>query len=1429
VVIDDFRVHDTGHFQSTRKLILELTAPKLSDLMQVWKKHNEDRSSPVSVETVRRAADACITLLLLMPHYADAGSPQLHSFQTDIQIFITEVLDSIKDSENRDSKGAQTLFETLLQSVQPYLPSCGLSPIAQLSNKTPDLQRFFVQVAEVLHRRRSNLASLAAEDGNDFMDLDDDFETQQSHGRAEGQKVAMPRHDLALESSSGSFYMTATCRLTFLAAMNDASDIVGLVPISFMDELLSMNNEDFLSSRGFLRELLNSDLSLDEGDATGLVQHLGEKIFGSDEYDRSEIALGLCLDVLVGLGTLWVGKPGTILGDSASQLYEWFITRALPKGVASPAALKGLARLLLLLMRIDDEPGNSPSLPSPRTSLFEILLKGNSSVQFYIGKQLPAIFELYTLAKHDEVFVDLLQNLPSDPERIEGMALRLFVLAKLASRWPTLLRRCIYHIFETPGKISDCVDYAARCMSDVSSELELDNPRKLFQLFAPQLLYTWLEVEPITDMPYQIFGFASLKDLVADAQEEAAALMMMRGQDQAANTLSGIINLTQAEVLQNSFTKVLGYSIAHDTHLRSSGTATENATSEIRVKNCLGEEIFFECVNLHFADIVALFFNTLDHGDAERYFKKQTGYVYAGQIMAEIKAISSSRVALPVNQQPIFKVKNLITAIRHLCSRTEYEPTALFTAPLIVSIARTLLSTIHPALGSLHACSVLRKLRILISLSGEAATKGYPLEMLLHSIRPFITDPECADDAIGIIQYLLSKGSTYLLESPSFVAGIALSTFGSLRVFLSSAPASTTQESQYRETMSRAQKFHAWVGNYMKNYNSPALEPDLKSSFRALVLSAFKIGSVGNAIVHTSESDLLFRLLKDEKSGGSLLSCPSRALGFKMLCSEFQVPTSFRDDILGGDDLAIDNAAVVWKSCKGDSPSKPYLSWAARVLGRAFAASGLVNEALLQESRLSQVKDLGMSLDAAGSSEACVLRLVQTLTLGHDRSTAGLAETALRVIITHADEEQSHICQQVLQQSLIIASSWLPYHTPPSDISPSDTLQLREATETVDDAFATDAILGPFWVRDVAIHLAQTIPDDPLLTALVPILREVPWFADRVFSFVLHLVLSTSSKGQISTKKKLSSAFTTWFGETKPAGKDNLKTIINSILYLRTQELPNEKSLADRSQWLDINYLRAATAAKNCGMFKTALLFTEQFHSELGSSKSSRRSSAIGHEPPEIPTEVLLTIFENIDDPDLYYGVQQNANLSTIQARLDYEKDGLKSLAFRGAQYDSHVRRRAPESAQDVQSLVGALNVLSLSGLSHSLLQAQATVGMSPASLESMFQTARKLEQWDIPVPTSRNSNAVTLYKAFQAVNTAPDYATVLRAIDEGLDCTMMSLVRDDLSASALHGSLQTLAALVEMDEVLSSKESKEFEEIVARFRGRQEWMKIGK
>jgi len=1421
-------VLDSAQFHSSRKLILELLTPKVNELLQTWKNYNEERSLAVSADMFIRAIGASITGLLLVPHFANIPLPQIHSLEADLKGLTIELLSFLRELEAKDSRASQALFEMLLQAIHPFLPVCGSHEFKQLIEKSRHLFDFFVLITKEINHRESQFESLPLSANDDMMDIDDEFSAQQNQNRTDRQTIALPRRDFALDMSSGSFICMTRERLMLIAAI-DSPRFVGYISSTFIDKLISMPNEELLSCRRLLREILNSDLILDGTDAARLVEHVGSML-QSNDWARCEPVHGLCLDVLVSLGSLWSQQDGSDTTENATQLYDWFIQTALRNDIISPAVQKGIAKLLLLLVKIDQDNVVSssfdPQLPSPRSSLFTILRKGSISVKFYVGNRLPNIFEAYQLTDHDLVIVDILNNLPNDPDDVEGIAFRLFVLAQLASKWPSLLRRCIYHIFETPGKIPDSVRHATRCLANVSSALKTNGPQELFTLFAPQLLYTWLDDLDLDHIPFQIFGFATLKDLVLDVKQEVVSLMMMRGQEAAIESLAQLLQVTVVDLVQSCFTKVIAYTISYDISIPPKNA--KRISGESRVKKCLRPELFFECFNVHFADMIALFFDLIDQeGDLEKYLVKQEAWKYAANSMIEIKSTNSSKIVLPPNQQPTFRIKYLTQWISYVSSKTEFGNGDLYTPALVTFIARKLLDTIDPALGSLHACSVLRKLRVLISLSGKVAVQGYPLEMLLQSVSYFIADAVCAADAFGIIQYLLVHGSAHIKFSPSFLAGIALSIFGALRVFLQSSQASSTQESHHEETMSKAKQFHTWMGKYVAEYDSPGLNRQSKANFHALVQSASDIGLGGNANIGTPESDLLLRLLEDEQDDKRLLSRPSRELALKMLCSEFQCPESYRIDILGTDELAMANATLVSKSCRGQLTSKQYLSWAGRVLGRAFTASGHVNQELLRESNLSQIKQfpLHSELEEEGrDSRPFVLGLMQTLILSQERRTAGLAEAALRVIVSKADESLAETCRKVLSTALNEASIWSPYHVPPSE----ETVDINHIG-TLSDSFASDAIMRPLWLRNLSIRLTRFVPHDAVLSALEPILRGVEGFAEQAFPFILHLVLSTPSQSQSLARKQLSGAFALWFSNCKATERNSLKMLINSILYLRTRPLPQERSSADRSNWLDIDYLNAAVAATRCGMFKTALLFVEEFCAGPSPAKSSRRSLAIYQDSAELPTEILLTIFENIDDPDLYYGVKQNASLSTILGRLEYEKDGSKSLAFRGAQYDSHVRSGDPGSTQDAESLTKALDVLSLSGLSHSLLQAQPTVDMSSTSLESMFRTARKLEQWDIPVPSNCNNNAITLYKAFQAVQRAPDHIAILSAINEGFDSTMSSLIREDLGASALHSSLQTLSALVEMDEVLSTRGSVQFEELLSRFRSRSRWMRTGR
>ncbi|KAI1143923.1 hypothetical protein F5Y05DRAFT_10911 [Hypoxylon sp. FL0543] len=1403
------QLSDTSNAHGTKKLIAELFYPKLEEiktLCESWDKQ-KDKSAQITPEKLRSVISSLIVGAFILPDVMEVNSRQSQDIQSSWSLLLQAALSGVSASSE-----SQVLYDCLLMSVRSYMPALASNELGKLGKEWKYLHRLFYEVSEAFRKRPGERSS---DNDDDFMDIDDEFESKEHGSSASSKLVELPRHEASINLQAASFYSDTIRRLRLLGILYEDKGQIGLIPETFLDEFLELPDQELLSCRSLLRELFDSDLIINPDDANAVIGRMGD-LLGSTSFSSCEVALNICLDVMEGLMPIWSNSDGEI-SSRAGDLYHYFLNSGLENNILSPGNQMSLARLLLRLIQVNEKFPETVKMDPPSTSLLSMLGSGTIPVKYYIGTQLPSLFSRYVLKSHDEVLVDVLEVLPSKSDFIEGIALRLFVLAELARVWPTLLRRGIYHIFEIPGEIPSSKRHAARCLDKISASLNLDNAQELFDLFAPQLLYTWLEIKDIDDIPFTIFGFSTLRELLQRAQAEVVALMVMRGQDEAAAELATALGDSLPQLIQRNFSRIITYSIAHDISVPKT---EQQRSGESRLRKIIGREAFLEGIYINFADIIGLFFSLIDQENpVEESWAKDPNYKYAAEVMAGIKKCGYSEIGLSPNQQPMFRAKYLTREIALLCSRTEYEMSTLWTPALVVSVARKLFNGVHAALGPLHTCSVLRKVRVLMCLSGRHAWESYPLEMLLQSIRPLIVDTECADDALGMSQYLLEKGTESLSQSPSFLAGYALSALASLRVFLETSQSSTTQESQFKATMNKAEKFHSWFSKFLEDFESPSFRDDKqRDAFRAITGSAAHVRSSGNAERGTYESRLLLEILQDGVLGSQLLDEPSRKLALEILCSHFTIPASHAVDVVGSDEEALTWLSVVWKSCQAQNLSNEYLAWAGRVVGRGFAASGHVDQDLLRESELLRLYN--GSVDASGSEHG-LLSLLQSLTSDSDGYKAGLAESALRTVVSDATAQGANslfmACQKVLSDRLLATSDWTPYRTPPSDNPPVKSI-------FEDHALSSETFESTKWTQSVAVYLAQSYPENIILNALPPILTNIKGFAQQAFPYIIHLVLLFERERQQYAKRSLSNAAKNWLKLDSPVAKENMSLLINAILYLRTQRLPNENSIADRAQWLDLDLLSVASAAVKCGMFKTALLFVEMTSSE--GSRTSRRSSAVRAQES---TDVLMDIFENIDDPDAYYGLSHTSSLSNVLARLEYEKNGSMSLAFRGAQYDSHLRRKDPAANIDSQSLVRTLGNLGLSGLSHSLLQTQQELDASSTTVESTFSTARRLEIWNLPAPTTTENPSVTLYKAYQAWHQATELSPARKATHDGFSEVMRSVVSKDLNPARLRHYLSTLAVLTELNDVIEMGDSTELEKVLAAFTDRSKWMKSGR
>ncbi|KAL8703539.1 MAG: hypothetical protein Q9201_003296 [Fulgogasparrea decipioides] len=1323
-----------------------------------------------------------------------------------------------------------SLVSNILSQDQPSLLSNGLfGALAQIMPNISDLLARKVLLSQGI------LASLSAIDVDTWRRLssevnpdhlateergegsDDGFESQESHRRFQAKLNQTSNNSAAAVFDEVAFHNSLAAKIMFVSLAHDMSDEPCLRPVvteSFVDYVVSLSPSSFISSGHFLRELFGSDPIISAQEATVLIRYFGQELLQSYTFERSEIAMGLCLDILTGLVDLWSNPESGDVFEITADVYDWFIT-ILERRLASSHVLICMSVLLQRLIRINPEYGRRLDLPSSRTSLFKVLGDGNLDAKFFVGSRISEIFGLFVLKEHESILEDVIDILPTAADWPDGIALRLYVLYRLAQSWPTLLRRCVYAIYETPGAVPTSAGHAAWCLSQVSRSLQLQDSQQLFRLFASQILYTWLETETLTSIPFAIFGYTSLEALLLDVQDEVVGQIAMRQQDAEGSQVSRALGKSFELLVEESIGRVTGYSIAQDVAVTPSKDQ-QVLGAEARLRKILGKDRYANLVAAHLHEVLLTFFKSMDEAKGvEKAFAGHPAYKDAETNYQTMKSISSSTEPLPTNQQPSFKARYLFDEISHVCRRTGYQVESVWSPSLYVYVFRGLLDTLHHALGSQHACSTIRKLRILVSVAGSTALKSYPAEMALQSLRPFMTDTHCSEDSIGIFQYLLTSAESHLRTIPTFVAGLGVVSLTSLKAFLGLAQESTTQESQYKATMSKASGFHTWLGTYLSNYRSANLSEESMLSFKHIIGAASNVRASGNAQQGSHESDLLLELLKDQASGQRLIKQLSQKLIFRQLCADFEKPASFREDILGSDCEAALFAPVLWRMIQANDYGARFHLWVGRVLGRAYAATGVADQSMTLEID-PDIEDMTFEerdIAECPISESRILRALGDMLLTEDSKQASIVEGTLRRIIGRAEETELFVeCEHTLPSSVIVGLQWRLYEIPKQTFAAIPYDNVEDIAASFEEKNAQE------WVQHLCIALALKARDDPLLAELPYLLLEIDGICERLFPFVVHLTLSREAKGHQSVRNVLSTTSRKLFEKTAKNCVHHTRILLRTIIYLRKQPLPQEANKSDRSQWLNIDYHQAASAAVRCSMFKTALLFLDVAYSEV--AEASRRSSAVKIQEP---TELLLQIYQNIDEQDGFYGVQQPSSLSSMMARLEYEHAGFKSLSLRGAHYDSQIRFSPSATQTDEEGMVQALESLDLNGLSQSLLSKMTN--LSPTSLKTMLNTARKLEQWDVSAPVAQPNLTNSVFRAFQGINNAPRAEAFGGIIDDALAETMLVLRSSDGAGSSIHETLKTLAILAEIDEVCSIRDLEQLEDVWLRFEEREEWM----
>ena len=1257
----------------------------------------------------------------------------------------------------------------------------------------------------------------AREEVNDDGDVDmDDFDAPVRRGAsfATKESKAIPREALEAEYSLETT-RSSTILLLNLITWARGGDTSGLSK-AFGEYVTRLPIQRLLLLKPVVSEVLEASLLVAD-DAEGLIEHLAENIVQNYDFRVCETAMDFVLSVVKALIPMWVSASSTPdLEYLCGRIYGWMADNCLENDTASHTVRMSMAETLLRILEIDKAFNGGEK--SARTYFISLLQDKDIRMKLLMAEIVPRLFEIFPLNQHLDLYKDIHNHLDKEVRSIERLAMRLYTLSRLATASHATKRRVVWYIFETSTQgdrstvDTDAVErYATKCVNSIAKALGLKNARSLFKIFSSQLIFTWLDYHGLDMLPFKVSGYSSRLELIEDMKEEIVAQLLMNYGEDSAEDLAEILGISYGNLLSLGFHRIMAYCTVWAISTPPVEGAPKLPPIETRLRKRLGDAAYEKLYNRTFPRIVATLFQVMEQeGTSQKLLSRDPTLSSAKHIMDDIVKISSSEAQLGESLKPSFRVKCALNALYHICRKGGYDEGKVWNPAIFTYVVRKLFNTIDPSLGPLHACAVIRKIRLLVCLAGKTVHEGYPLEMLIHGLRPFIVDTVCAQDTVGIVQYLFLNGRAYLETNPTFVISTFLSIMASLRMFIATAPNSQVDSSQFLSSQGTAQTFHSWLCDYLSDYRSAALSKSSAETFKAIVESAIGFKSHGNAIQGTKESELLKVLLKDQAEEDGLLDDASRRLAFFLISSNFEKPKTYREDLYGPDQESINVSKALLRTCKQYNVSSEYLLWSARVLGRAYAASGMIHPEWTREVELPKLLDLPRDQNALEiTPKAAILKHLTELLFSEDRQEAGLAEITLNDIL----DQETAAGEEALRSELIVSMHHLRAlaMTPPENPPPVDS------TSTIALAGRVDGNLVNDWVKNLAIAISLNSPSDAVGSRVGPLLQSVEGLAVKVFPYLVHLVLIFERRSEEDELRgALSDVFRLCFKQRTNVSAPHMIVLINTIIYLRAQQIEGEETKLERDDWLDLDYQDLARAACLCGMFKSALMFIE-IHC------SREQTDYTGC------TDLLLEIYKNIDEPDSYYGLNQGSSLNTVLNKLEYERDGWKSLSFQGAHMDTSMRLESKHDTDASFGAVGAFNTLGLYGLSHSFLQGGFLGFGNESTLENVYESAWKLEQWDLPCPMTYTGRQPLVYRALQKINNTVNAQDLSSDLDSSILEVMKQLTTGKQTGLSLGASIRTLAMLTEVEEVLTSKNSVQLQEAWRRLNLRTPWMKIAK
>ncbi|KAK9431936.1 hypothetical protein V1505DRAFT_30178 [Lipomyces doorenjongii] len=1118
---------------------------------------------------------------------------------------------------------------------------------------------------------------------------------------------------------------------------------------------------------------------------------IGSRLLPRYEYERSEATVVFCAKALSATAHLWV-PPTTLnhgLRTMATDIYKWTVRLALEKMTTSYFVRCNLAVLLLDIQRLDRSFRGEADMPSPRAYFLQLLTDSDCRVRYQLAMVMPGFIKEYSITDHAAVYADIHESLDNSSEHTEGMILRSLTIAKLLSTSPAMVRSAVFNLVEM-AEFPEIEEYVAYCFRAAAMEQGLPDPRTLFDIFSPQIIYTRFESnESFDDFPFKIFGYRSRKDFFeSNFQEYVAQLVtsLRPGLLNEIEELAQLIGMGTSSIVLQSLARIMAYACSG---FLNDG---ENMARVLDVLNTFfSSKEFSEACRERVSTASAILLNIMDVKSISAKDFQVAGFEDAAKRWNDLNRYSVG-VELADQNQPSYDPPRIFAAIQMLGEFGNFDLKAQEAKNQVgsfVYIARLILDMLSKCTNGVQMCSVIRTLKVHMALKDMTA-KRYPARMILHAVVPLLTVLECASDILDIVHTLLgSHGLVYseLRTRPIWREDLFV------RFVL--------EVSFYLQKLERGPDSNSFVPiKLAKRFKSDVVAAIVKHASRNKVVQKHERwlrsmvlydANDENAISAWTKLEIVQVILDKDK----VFADSGRKYALKLLALELGRSDASSDSLLSHDDDCKEIAPSLLRICQEHDVLDDFTIWAAHICGRAYASSGIVpaqwhddipihptdNACLAHEDQYQIFSIVSCILDLLDSDDCAVVRL---------------AEATLRRIFLYLRSQ--HDMQQALPDYIVEAVLF----------DETDMSLGREAI-TQPSELPTDMKFDA-WARRIATTVCSVLrtPHRAFYANLPVLIKAVDGFAAKILPHLMHEYVLNKTKS-----KEVTFIFNDCFRSVSDDTVEHASLLMRTFIYLQNQPfIPDQNQLLRFRCIEGLDYLAFLNAALVCKMYSAAFLICDCIWN-TGVSEDTL-------------CKYLIQIYKGIDDPDALYGVSTEATVQSIIDFSEFEHDGWKSLSYRGAMLDNDIQQ-ASRNPANILGVFNAFSNVGLNGLSMGVSNSDF-LGMNAS--EQIYEASWKLGQWDIPVVSHASSRHSVIYEVLQKVNKTsmdPVLADRLKADNLVRDSSIAIFKNLAIGLNTAHSvreAMYSFAVLTEAWEIWSVKHPNDVYHILDKFENRMKW-----